>query len=93
MIPTTDAERSDTERLDWMISQQAVVTTGGFDAHWLHWVNEDRVQDGDYPTARQAIDAAMSLTQETPRFNGTNFAVSIHPTDPALTYLDVDQPK
>jgi hypothetical protein len=60
-----DADAVDAKRLDWLIGQDNCVVNAGVNGFWLCWLdghdsNRDEYQDGSYPTARDAIDAAIA---------------------------------
>ena len=66
------ADALDTERLDWLIEQgcsNGVVYENVFGAFWMVWldgddVSKDKHQADRYPTARDAIDAAIAAAKE-----------------------------
>lgn len=64
------ALRADARRLDWLTSQNnCVIQDGGLAGKWLCWMDpydsaRNEHQTGEYPTARAAIDAAVSATGE-----------------------------
>ena len=66
------ADALDTERLNWLIEQgcsNGVVYENVFGAFWMVWldgddVSKDKHQADRYPTARDAIDAAIAAAKE-----------------------------
>ena len=66
-----EAERLDTERLDWLIEQgcsHGVVYEGLDKSFWIVWLDghdahKDEHQIGRYQTAREAIDAAIAAAK------------------------------
>ena len=66
------ADALDTERLDWLIEQgryNGVVYEGLGKSFWMVWLDgydahKDEHQIGRYPTAREAIDAAIAAAKE-----------------------------
>lgn len=67
----TNELRKDSERLDFLIEQRAIVKLGGKmnlgstaptqTGHWLSWIDDDRDQSGTFDSPREAIDAAMAV--------------------------------
>lgn len=56
--------RKDSERLDWLVSEDDCVVQQGTNGFWLQWIDEydhsaSEYQKGSYRTSREAIDAAM----------------------------------
>ena len=70
--PQPQADALDTERLNWLIEQgcsNGVVYENVFGAFWMVWldgddVSKDKHQADRYPTARDAIDAAIAAAKE-----------------------------
>ena len=70
--PQPQADALDTERLDWLIEQgryNGVVYEGLGKSFWMVWLDgydahKDEHQIGRYPTAREAIDAAIAAAKE-----------------------------
>lgn len=57
--PKTNELRKDSERLDFLIKNLAVVHHGD-GGYWVEWAFKERQQTEFYPSAREAIDAAIS---------------------------------
>jgi hypothetical protein len=63
---TVAAVGEDAARLDWLVGQDNCVVNEGTSGFWLCWIDENdanrtEYQKGSFPTARDAIDAAMRL--------------------------------
>lgn len=54
-------KRTDTERLDWLILNKAILLGGGLNEYWIEWIIDECEQDNTYATERDAIDAAMKV--------------------------------
>lgn len=68
MLDMIEAEKLDTARIDWLVGQDNCVIAEGLNGFWLSWIDEHdqrrtKYQDGSYPSARAAIDAAMAATK------------------------------
>ena len=67
--PQPQADALDAERLEWLVGEgNAVVQAGSF-GFWVCWIDgensaRDEYQLGEYPTAREAIDAAIAAAKE-----------------------------
>jgi hypothetical protein len=63
------ADALDTERLDWLVGEGNAVVQEGIVGFWVCWLDgensaRDEYQLGEYPTAREAIDAAIAAAKE-----------------------------
>lgn len=64
--PHAQADARDAERLDWLIGQDNCVVCEGVNGFWVMWINEhdqsrSEYQRGSFPSAREAIDAAIAV--------------------------------
>lgn len=68
LLAERDALKKDAERLDWLMSQDNCVVQEATSGFWLQWIDEhdpqlSRYQSGEYPSGREAIDAALQGAQ------------------------------
>lgn len=68
LLDMLEAAKLDAARIDWLIGQDNCVVAEGLNGFWLSWIDEHdqrrtKYQDGSYPSARAAIDAAMAATK------------------------------
>ena len=67
--PQPQADAMDAERLEWLVGEGNAVVQEGSVGFWVCWVDgensaRDGYQFGEYPTAREAIDAAIAAEKE-----------------------------
>lgn len=68
LLTMLESASLDAARIDWLIGQDNCVVAEGLNGFWLSWIDEHdqrrtKYQDGSYPSARAAIDAAMAATK------------------------------
>lgn len=68
LLDQLEAAQKDAARIDWLIGQDNCVVAEGLNGFWPSWIDEHdqrrtKYQDGSYPSARAAIDAAMAATK------------------------------
>jgi|GEM_PF-1002395 len=68
LLEERDRLQKDAERLDWLMSQDNCVVQEATSGFWLQWIDEhdpqlSRYQSGEYPSGREAIDAALQGEQ------------------------------
>lgn len=68
LLDMLEAANLEAARIDWLIGQDNCVVAEGLNGFWLSWIDEHdqrrtKYQDGSYPSARAAIDAAMAATK------------------------------
>ncbi len=68
LLEERDRLQKDAERLDWLMSQDNCVVQEATSGFWLQWIDEhdpqlSRYQSGEYPSGREAIDAALQGAQ------------------------------
>jgi len=68
-VAQPQADARDAERLDWLVCEGNAVVQEGSVGFWVCWIDgensaRDEYQLGEYPTAREAIDAAIAAAKE-----------------------------